>query len=422
MNVFRGIGADKRQESLSRRLESNSSASIIFCQELPGHFRRLANAAGYCFVRAGSQAAVMWRSKGSNEKQHHNQSDATTFQALLSEKDLLPGVSMVKITTRKKPRRSTLAVSYDGQLDSSNTEVLKTFLNKVIKKNKITSYIIGADFDFDALADKIPNEQSKVSYKSSRDYYFRHIAEEKFEQWVRVIHLENQKTPNIDKEKKNSNVAHGEPATQSAEPTFAQADVEGSPRKENTNLGKSTRKSENFHFQPVDLSWKKRKLEEIIGEKFKGEQQNPRAYEILLGNKEPTSVQIIEGDGNCLFRAVSYVMSGSQYHHYILRKLAVEQIYDMGPKFKKISTEESPQEYIKRTKMNKLSCWGTDVEIYALSALLDTCIFVFYPLNKSWNKFDYKTLEVSTLTSSQSESIYLQNTNLDHFDVVLDIE
>lgn len=178
-------------------------------------------------------------------------------------------------------------------------------------------------------------------------------------------------------------------------------------------------KSNKFLFVPVSLPVKKTICKDINILKASGEQRSARTYGNWFDKKrEQSSIHHIVGDGNCLFRAVSYVMSGSQEHHDILRKLAVEKMYSMGSKFTRI-TGENATDYIKRTKMNELGVWGTEVEIYALSTLLKTCIFVFLSNenNNSWIPH-YPRLDPGDLC--ESECIYLRNKHY-HFDVVLEM-
>ena len=421
------IEAEQRTELLRERLQSNSSTSLIFCQELPGHFEKLVvKAVGYECVKNGSEAAVMWRNKSPNEVNDHKQSggrNEITSKVFLSEKDLLSSISMVKLTTKKKPAISTLVVSYDGQLSGSNEEnnygiflILVKFLNKVIERNEIDSYIIGGDFRFNTLKFKPPSdvsvlsyETSKESYKSYRNYYFRHSRGSQCEQLIRAIHLENQEAQNTDKKRKNSNGENDEPANQSAKPN--KAEQEGKVKEDmSTTPGK-------FPFQPVSSSWKQRKLKEIIDVTFDGEHVKARAYgKWFDNNKEPTTTQTITGDGNCLFRAFSYVLWGREDHYDELRQLAVNQIK------KGRTIVMNPGEYVKNNKMDKDGSWGTHVEIFALSDVLETCIFVYDTTRKSWNPHKHKDLELNTCTSSESECIYLRCTNDNHFDVVLDME
>ena len=178
-------------------------------------------------------------------------------------------------------------------------------------------------------------------------------------------------------------------------------------------------KPNKFLFVPVSLSWKENKLREINVLKFHGEHKTASTYGKWCSSKEePSSVHRIVDDGNCLFRAVSYVVSGSQEHYGILRKLAVAKMYDMGCEFKRI-TGQNAADYVKQTRMNELGVWGTDVEIFILSGMLNTPIFVFLVNENmiSWIPH-YPSLDASKLI--ESECIYLQNKNC-HFEVVLEM-
>ena len=174
-----------------------------------------------------------------------------------------------------------------------------------------------------------------------------------------------------------------------------------------------------FLFVPVSVSWKERKCEELDILICNGKRSKAATYGEWCDNKRvPSSLHHIVGDGNCLFRAVSYVVSGSQEYHAKLRRLTIAKMQDMGTKFKKI-TGQNVTKYVQETKMNQLGVWGTDVEIFALSALLKTYIFVFLSNERtiSWIPY-YSSLDQNSF--SENECIYLQNKNC-HFEVVLEM-
>ena len=84
-------------------------------------------------------------------------------------------------------------------------------------------------------------------------------------------------------------------------------------------------KPNKFLFLPVSLNWKEKKVKAINVSTFNREHKTASTYGKWYGNRDaPSSVYRIVADGNCLFRAVSYVVSGSQEHHRMLRKLVVE--------------------------------------------------------------------------------------------------
>ena len=104
-------------------------------------------------------------------------------------------------------------------------------------------------------------------------------------------------------------------------------------------------KPNKFLFVPVSLNWKEKSKSNV----FQRSMENTRTastYGKWYGNGDaPSSVYRIVADGNCLFRAVSYVVSGSQEHHRMLRKLVAEKMYDMGCEFKRISGQTA-SEYV----------------------------------------------------------------------------
>ena len=215
MNKTEGT-ADDQRKLLCERIDSESPA-IIFCQELPGHFKNVTT--GYEPIENVKEAAVMWESKifkGTNEvpkttKKQSDERQAITFGAIEKAKKLSSRILMVKLT-KKSTTTNTLAVSYDGRYSELDEEVkhdifliLVEFLNKVIEKNDIESYIIGGNFGFDTSTVKLPagvkilsNESDKANYQSCVDYYIAHSRGAKCEQLIRAIHFENQEAPNSD--------------------------------------------------------------------------------------------------------------------------------------------------------------------------------------------------------------------------------
>ena len=92
--------------------------------------------------------------------------------------------------------------------------------------------------------------------------------------------------------------------------------------------------------------------------------------------REPTKRIKVIGDGNCLFRAVSHAVTGSQDHHKLLRQLTVEQMPKRGKTFRQFSDKDA-KDYLNQSKMDQVSVWRTEVELFTLASLLELSIFVF---------------------------------------------
>ena len=105
----------------------------------------------------------------------------------------------------------------------------------------------------------------------------------------------------------------------------------------------------------------------------------------------------VEGDGNCLFYSLCYIITGSIREHLTLCSLIVQHLrthigcWRLLPNF--IDQDQSIDEYIERTRIDQRGVWGSSVE------MADT----------------YQE-EYSRPT------MYIEFANMDHFNVILSQE
>lgn len=89
------------------------------------------------------------------------------------------------------------------------------------------------------------------------------------------------------------------------------------------------------------------------------------AFELIM-NKKNFRIKKIIGDGNCLFRAISDQVYGTEDNHQIIREKCVEFII-LKKNFFKDFIDGDFDEYVEEKK--HLGEWGDDVEIEALSEI-----------------------------------------------------
>ena len=70
------------------------------------------------------------------------------------------------------------------------------------------------------------------------------------------------------------------------------------------------------------------------------------------------------GDGNCLFRALSYAITGCESQHRVVRRQIVEHFttercWRLLENY--IPTDDTIEEYVQRTHMARNGVWGTSV-------------------------------------------------------------
>ncbi|CAG2188269.1 unnamed protein product [Mytilus edulis] len=159
----------------------------------------------------------------------------------------------------------------------------------------------------------------------------------------------------------------------------------------------------------------KRKLCKIINipSKYISKQNSSNSYKI----GPPIACKTITGDGNCLFRAISYSLSSRQEYFGKVRRAIVDHLMRnaeifrsfLQPRFKTV------EEHIQTLKMVENNTWGTELEILACADLLKTDIYTFF--NNSWIK--YSSSQICSNNNVNDQAIYLQhNGDINHYEVV----
>ena len=150
----------------------------------------------------------------------------------------------------------------------------------------------------------------------------------------------------------------------------------------------------------------------------------PLINEVKHGNRQslevPSQLFNINGDGNCLFRTLSHVITGRKTYHSIIQHKIVHHMREIENIL--LPQVNMPSDlYLEQSRMASVGSWGTDIEIFATCSLLSTDSYVYTKAGQSfkWEKFSTTMLNK---TSPRNEcAIYLHHTSGIHYDVVLDV-
>ena len=202
----------------------------------------------------------------------------------------------------------------------------------------------------------------------------------------------------------------------------------------------------HFKYNPVDVEWQLRVCR-LLGLRFCGPNIiTPGSPNAPLAN--PVGFKNIRGDGNCMFRSLSFIITGSEDQHMQVRRAIIRHMRDIGnvlwesqisPLLNNlrsigevsVGNNQSPNadhmaginQYIAATRMDHDKTWGSEVEIMVLAHLLDTAVYS-YDTARGWNRYTpanvYGEFDVSTRVNSQM-SMYVRY-NINHYDVVTSVE
>ena len=157
-------------------------SSIVFCQELPGCWDEKVVAecgtSGYGHVKNEKESAVLWRTEDFHGETEGLETSNSWIRQVRNRvapdaSQLLSRIAMVKLTPTKSSKESILAVSLHGphkvkddvKLREFNS--LTAFLAKVIEEKRISSYIIGGDFNLNTLGIELADNVVVQSYELS---------------------------------------------------------------------------------------------------------------------------------------------------------------------------------------------------------------------------------------------------------------
>ena len=134
---------------------------------------------------------------------------------------------------------------------------------------------------------------------------------------------------------------------------------------------------------------------------------------------EPFQVNNVIGDGNCLYRALSLEVLGTQNYHEQIRAKIVDIMLQNPGTFEGY-VGRNIGDYVLEHSL-PLRTWGTDVEIYAAATLLQTCIVVYTSVNEARREWiqHLPLFPIPSIEFSQ-ENIYFKNL-CSHFERVVSI-
>ncbi|XP_071963825.1 uncharacterized protein [Antedon mediterranea] len=183
------------------------------------------------------------------------------------------------------------------------------------------------------------------------------------------------------------------------------------------NVQYERRPDENFKFIPISEAQKKNMCNEV-GIHCEHTDMNcgiNRASQI----GHPLQITNITGDGNCFYRAISYIISGTEDNHFLLRRAITNHLLETGDLFINTFSHEyrSVKEYVLKKRVMDNGTWASNTEISAMANLLNTDIYSFNDQLLTWQLFSAKNPgRIDDVTTDNG--IYILYTMNVHFNVV----
>ena len=176
-----------------------------------------------------------------------------------------------------------------------------------------------------------------------------------------------------------------------------------------------------YKYNPGDEQWQRNACS-TLGLVYMGPNRvTPGGPDIDL--KPPNRFKRIGGDGNCLFRTFSFILTGSEDQHMPVREAILDHMVRTAQLllFQHIrSSHTSVQSYIASSEMKKFGIWGTETEILALAHMLQTDIYSYSTNDHKWHKYGIADVDRNESDDVTRTSIYIHHPQ-GHFEVVRSI-
>ena len=190
----------------------------------------------------------------------------------------------------------------------------------------------------------------------------------------------------------------------------------------------------DLRYYPVDEEWQHNACE-TIGLQFKSLFVHSNGGpDVVLTRPDCRSLKKIKGDGNCLFRALCFIITGSEDQHFALRTKIIEHMLCIPHMFEGYGADgemncinlfhhptqyESVDDYIQRSRIDTDGVWGTNVEMACLAHILQAPVYCFDASQRRhiWAAYFPTNVDRFIPRDIRQKSLYIYFAH-DHFTVV----
>ena len=157
----------------------------------------------------------------------------------------------------------------------------------------------------------------------------------------------------------------------------------------------------------------------------------PGGPDTVLRRPDLRSLRNVEADGNCFFRAISYIITGSETQHLEIREAIISYMLSIEhllighdstghANFLVPLNINSVQQYIDNTGMARNGTWGTDIEMLIVSHMFTCNVYSYDANSNTWAVFSPTNIERRLPRTYNTKGIYLYLRHA-HFYVVSSI-
>ena len=146
----------------------------------------------------------------------------------------------------------------------------------------------------------------------------------------------------------------------------------------------------DYRYFPVDEEWQRQTCSLLNLQFIQPFERESGGPDVILTLPDTCCLRCIRGDGNCLFRAMSFIITGSEIQHFEIRTLIIAHMLSIPELWIGRGVDgdnnhlsyyhggyRSVENYLARTNMANEGAWGTDLEMSLLAHMLDIVVYSY---------------------------------------------
>jgi len=133
----------------------------------------------------------------------------------------------------------------------------------------------------------------------------------------------------------------------------------------------------------------------------------------------PSTIQNVQADGNCFFRAVSLELTGAEESHHKIRESVVDFMKDKSAFEGYVGRPIA--DYLNESKMKEDRTWATDIEIVATATFLQSIVYVYGTYDDETKWLKHSPLFRDETIKMFGQCLYIVNAH-NHFKRVVDVK
>ena len=178
---------------------------------------------------------------------------------------------------------------------------------------------------------------------------------------------------------------------------------------------------ERYRFNPVSQEWQQMICARLQLKFICQNSYDAGGPNVHLTHPNTTQITHIVVDGNCLFRAFAYILTGTQRQHKSIRRLIIHHLPNIAQELIRIGIIENHtlNDYLSVSRMHKQGTWGSTVEIVAFANLIQANSYSYNTEENYYHMFSPRVAEPLRFSEDYTQSsLYLLYTGNNHFNVV----